>query len=255
MLKIIPLPAFNDNYIWLLQSGAHAVVVDPGDANVVAAYCQRQQLQLSAILITHCHGDHIGGVEELQQRYGCPVYAPAHPVLKSTTRPVSDNDRIAITQPEISFKVLSLPGHTAEHMGYYAAGMLFCGDTLFACGCGRIFDGTARQLHQSLQKLAHLPPDTRIYCSHEYTLANQRFALTVEPDNLALQQRHRRDQALRDANQPTLPSTLADELASNPFLRCDNARIQQAVQRYCGHTLTDSEQVFAELRCWKDTFR
>ena len=255
MLKIIPLPAFNDNYIWLLQRGAFTVAVDPGDANVVADYCHRQQLQLSAILVTHCHHDHIGGVQELQQQFGCPVYAPAHPALNMPIHALKNDDQLHLPQLELSLKVLSLPGHTREHIGYYTPGMLFCGDTLFACGCGRIFDGTAQQLHQSLQKLANLPPDTRVYCSHEYTLSNQRFALTADPDNQALQQKNRHDQALRDRQHATLPTTIAQELACNPFLRCNDAAIRDAVQRHCGKILTDSEQVFIELRRWKDGFR
>ena len=255
MLKIIPLPAFNDNYIWLLQRGAFAVAVDPGDANVVADYCRQQQLQLSAILVTHCHHDHIGGVQELQQYFGCPVYAPSHPLLNTPIHALKDNDQVHMSQLELYLTVLSLPGHTSEHIGYYTPGVLLCGDTLFACGCGRIFDGTAQQLHQSLQKLTNLPPETRVYCSHEYTLSNQRFALTVDPDNYELQQRNGRDQALRNAQQATLPTTIAQEIACNPFLRCDKAAIRDAVQQHCGKLLTDSEQVFVELRRWKDGFR
>lgn len=255
MLKIIPLPAFNDNYIWLLQRGAFAVAVDPGDASVVADYCTQRQLQLSAILVTHCHDDHIGGVPALQRRYGCPVYAPAHPALGTSIHELKDNDLLPLPDLELQLNVLSLPGHTREHIGYYAPGILLCGDTLFACGCGRVFDGTAQQLYRSLQRLARLPADTQVYCSHEYTLSNQRFAITADPDNRELQQRMQRDQALRNAGQPTLPSTLAQEIACNPFLRCDTAAIRGAVQQHCGKTLPDSEQVFVELRRWKDGFR
>lgn len=255
MLQITPLPAFTDNYIWLLQRGTFAVAVDPGDAGVVLNYCRQNQLQLCAILITHRHDDHIAGVAALREAFACPVYAPRHPAITSATRIVNKGDTVDLPQLGLRFSVLALPGHTLDHIAYSTPGMLFSGDTLFACGCGRLFDGSAEQLFQSLQKIAALPSDTLIYGTHEYTLSNQRFALTVDPHNLSLQQRCRRDQIKREAGQPTLPTILAEELSDNPFLRCTRPEIRQAVEQYCGRSLGEAAEIFAELRRWKDNFR
>lgn len=255
MLQITPLPAFIDNYIWLLQRGTFAVAVDPGDAGVVLNYCRQNQLQLCAILITHRHDDHIAGVAALCEAFACPVYAPLHPAITSATQTVNEGDTVDLPQIGLHFSVLALPGHTLDHIAYSTPGMLFSGDTLFGCGCGRLFDGSAEQLFQSLQKIAALPSDTLIYGTHEYTLSNQRFALTVDPYNLSLQQRSRRDQLAREAGQPTLPTMLADELSDNPFLRCTRPEIRQAVEQYCGRSLGEAAEIFAELRRWKDNFR
>lgn len=254
MLQITPLPAFTDNYIWLLQQGTYAVAVDPGDAGVVLDYCHRQQLQLCAILVTHRHDDHIAGVATLRKAFDCPVYAPRHPAITALTHAVSEGSQVELPQLGVCFSVLAVPGHTLDHIAYHAPGILFSGDTLFACGCGRLFDGSAGQLYQSLQKIAALPGDTRVYCTHEYTLSNQRFALEVDPDNRSLQQRALRDQAKRQANLPSLPTTLADELSDNPFLRCSNPSIRRAVEQYCGRSLEETQEIFTELRRWKDNF-
>lgn len=255
MLQIAPLPAFTDNYIWLLQRGTFAVAVDPGDASVVLDYCRRHQLQLCAILVTHRHDDHIAGVAALRETFGCPVYAPQHPAISATTHVVGEGDKVELPQLGLCFSVFAVPGHTLDHIAYLAPGMLFSGDTLFACGCGRLFDGTAEQLHQSLQKIAALPADTLVYCTHEYTLSNERFALTVDPLNHSLQLRNLRDQAKREMGLPTLPTKLENELSDNPFLRCTTPAIRQAVEQYCGHSLDTTSEIFAELRRWKDNFR
>lgn len=253
MLQITALPAFSDNYIWLLHHDGVALAVDPGDARPVREFCRRHQLDLIAILITHHHDDHTAGVAELAAAYRCPVYGPDNPVIDGITRPLAEG--MELTVAGLTFQVLAVPGHTADHIAYYTPGRLFCGDTLFACGCGRVFDSTPVKLYQSLQQLASLPPQTQIYCAHEYTLANQHFALTVEPDNPELQQRHQRDRLLREQQQATLPTRLQEELATNPFLRCQQPSIRAAVEQHCGHPLPDPQSVFVELRRWKDVFR
>lgn len=253
MLQITALPAFSDNYIWLLHHDGVALAIDPGDARPVQTFCRQHQLNLAAILITHHHNDHIGGVAELVATYGCPVYGPDNPAIDTITHPLTDGMQLTVSG--LVFQILAVPGHTADHIAYYMPGRLFCGDTLFACGCGRVFDSTPVELYRSLQQLAGLPPQTQIYCTHEYTLANQRFALTVEPDNSALQQRHRRDRMSRERQQATLPTCLQEELATNPFLRCHQPGVRAAVERHCGRPLPDPQTVFVELRRWKDDFR
>lgn len=231
-LQIIPIPAFNDNYIWLIHNGQNAVIVDPGDAVPVIATLSELNLNLSTILITHHHHDHIGGVHALMQRYPeARIYAPLHEKYDFPHQPVSEPNSIALPELDLQLSVIDLPGHTLGHIAYYTKDLLFCGDTLFGAGCGRLFEGTAEQLYDSLQKLAQLPAETKVYCTHEYTLHNINFALTLEPNNPALIQRKQQTQALRNALLPSLPSTLALELKTNPFLRCNSPEISHTLKR------------------------
>ena len=261
-LEIVRLHAFNDNYIWLLRRNDSAVVVDPGDEAPVLAYLEEHHLTLSAILVTHHHGDHIGGIDDLLAHPGLhrvPVFGPAGEAIASVSNPLVDGDRVELPQIGASFDVIAVPGHTRGHIAYYgrnihSCGVLFCGDTLFACGCGRIFEGTPQQMWRSLARLAELPGETRAYCAHEYTQANIRFALAVEPGNKALQIRAEQVTRLRAEDQATVPSLLSDELATNPFLRWDAPEVIAAASRYSGQTVTEAEQVFTAIREWKNKF-
>ena len=259
MPAIIPIPAFSDNYIWLLREGRHAAVVDPGDAAPVLAYLDREGLALSAIVTTHHHGDHVGGNAALLARFPVPVFGPARETIPGRTHALAEGDEIAVPGLGWALRVLDIPGHTAGHIGYVGsdadAGIAFVGDTLFAGGCGRLFEGTPAQMADSLGKLAALPTGTRVYCAHEYTLANLRFALAVEPGNVALQARLRRDQDKRDRGLPTVPSTIAEERATNPFLRAGEPDVFAAAQARAGRPLTDAVDAFAVIREWKNGFR
>lgn len=254
MFTVLPIRAFEDNYIWLLHHGQHAVAVDPGDASPVLAALEQYGLRLDAILVTHRHGDHVDGIAELLARFPVPVFGPAHEHIPGLTHPVSEGDLVELPNLAATFTVLDVPGHTAGHVAYYGGNSLFCGDTLFACGCGRIFEGTPPQMYASLQKLARLPDDTAVYCAHEYTLSSIRFAKTVEPDNQALLEREAADQAAVASGHPTLPSTIKLEKRTNPFLRCEEAKVMQSVSRYSSNTLLNPVDVFAALRQWKDEF-
>ncbi len=250
-LQLYPLAALNDNYIWLAHDGRHALVVDPGEARAVDSFLQQQQLELGAILITHHHADHCHGVAELHQRWPqAHVLGPAS-VLPLLSQVVGEGDTLTLAAPAIELTVWAVPGHTLDHLAYYGHGWLFCGDTLFAGGCGRLFEGTAAQLYRSLQRLAALPAATLVCCAHEYTLANLAFAAAVEPDNGAIAARIQRDSLRRQHGQATLPSTLADEWATNPFLRCHLPQVAAAVAAVADEPVT----VFTKLRIWKDKFR
>jgi hydroxyacylglutathione hydrolase len=253
-LRIIPLRAFKDNYVWTLRNATHAAVVDPGEARPVLDYLAGEKLRLAAILATHHHPDHVGGIAELVEKFRVPVFGPKNEPIPTLTQPVSEGDRVGIPELDVSFSVLDIPGHTRAHVAYYGAGALFCGDTLFACGCGRLFEGTAEQMYASLSKLAALPDDTKVYCGHEYTLANIGFAKAVEPQNNALSAREARDRKLRDAGKPTVPSTLADEKATNPFLRCREPAVIDSANKYLGARVADPVRVFAAIRDWKNRF-
>ncbi|WP_288129528.1 hydroxyacylglutathione hydrolase [Microbulbifer sp.] len=254
MITIAPIPAFNDNYIWHLQQGSDHWVVDPGDAGPVISALG--DAQLTGILITHHHYDHTGGIESLVKRYQCPVFGPDS--IPDVSDALVDGDQFELLGGNA--RVLAVPGHTLDHIAIFLehAGdtYLFCGDTLFAAGCGRLFEGSPEQMYRSLQSLAALPKETRVYCAHEYTVSNLHFALAAEPDNTDVQARLEHARHLRDRNQPTVPSTIAEELATNPFLRCESPTIRQ--QAKARETRADSSpgpvDVFATLRAWKDNF-
>jgi hydroxyacylglutathione hydrolase len=255
MLSIFRIPAFNDNYIWALvdDDRQQAIIIDPGDATPVLAFLAQRKLTIGAILITHKHHDHTGGIQILLDAFpDVPVFANSAEGVAHTTKTVLDSDVITINKH--AFTVIAIPGHTLGHVAYYCPPYLFCGDTLFGNGCGRIFEGTAQQMLSSLQKLMALPDDTQIYCGHEYTLSNIKFALDVEPDNSQLQNRLIEAKKLRSENNPTVPSLLQLEKATNPFLRCSEPAVIEAVTNYAGKQLRSEVEVFATLRQWKNAF-
>jgi hydroxyacylglutathione hydrolase len=254
MLEIVPLPAFRDNYIWTLRKGRSAAVVDPGEAGPVKEYLAREGLGLVAILATHHHPDHVGGIAELVAMKKVPVFGPRGEPIPELTHPVGQDDKVEIPALDAAFSVLDIPGHTRAHVAYYGLESLFCGDTLFACGCGRVFEGTAQQMLDSLTKLAALPDQTRVYCGHEYTLANIKFARTVDPGNKVLAAREEKAEKLRAAGLPTLPSTLGEERATNPFLRCAEPVVVESANKYLGARIADPVKVFAAIREWKNRF-
>lgn len=253
-IAVEPIPAFNDNYLWLLVRGPDAAVVDPGDAEPVLRRLQQRDLRLRSILVTHHHADHVGGVAALARATGARVYGPRGESIPARDVAVGGGDRIDVLGA--TFDVLDVPGHTLGHIAYHAPaqGLLFCGDTLFAGGCGRLFEGTPAQMTASLARLASLPADTRVYCAHEYTLSNLRFALAVEPGNEALRERQRQCTALRSRGEPTVPSTIGEELATNPFLRCEAPAVRRAAEARAGRALPTAESVFAVVREWKSAF-
>lgn len=258
MAAIIPVPAFTDNYVWVVREGTQAVVVDPGDAKPVLDYLEGEGLSIRAILATHHHRDHVGGVAELAGRFGAPVYGPAREPIPARTLALVENDAVDVPGVGAAFRVLDIPGHTAGHIAFAGrvdgTPLVFCGDTLFAAGCGKVFEGTPAQMWSSLSKLAALPPPTQVYCGHEYTLANLRFAAAVEPANDAIVQRIGRERAKRERGLATLPSTIGEELATNPFLRAGVPAVRLAAEAQAGHPLSDEVAVFAALRAWKNGF-
>jgi hydroxyacylglutathione hydrolase len=260
MLKIFPVRAFADNYIWMIRNHRYAAVVDPGDAFPVLRYLHQEKLKLVAILNTHHHHDHVGGNAALLQEFPVPVFGPADESIRTVTQPrresnpQSEEGIARIPELSVSFSVLDIPGHTAGHIAYYGANMLFCGDTLFACGCGRLFEGTAAQMCDSLRKLAGLPDETQMYCGHEYTRNNIRFSRLVEPGNEALILREKAVEELQKRGAPTLPSTIGAEKDTNPFLRCGQPEIARNAAIHAGVPLSGHVQVFAALRDWKNHF-
>ncbi|MCC7327967.1 MAG: hydroxyacylglutathione hydrolase [Burkholderiales bacterium] len=258
MVSIIPIPAFADNYIWLLRDRANAVVVDPGDAAPVLDYLVREDLALTGVLATHHHNDHVGGIPALLERYAVPVFGPARESIPGRSRAIAAGDVVCLPGLPVTLTGIDIPGHTAGHIAFFGdvdgQPSLFCGDTLFAAGCGRLFEGTPGEMWKSLSTLADLPAATRVYCGHEYTLANLRFALAVEPDNATLRERARSEQAKRDRGEPTLPTSIGLELATNPFLRVSLPNVKAAVERHAGSSVADDVAVFAALREWKNRF-
>ncbi|MDX1490071.1 MAG: hydroxyacylglutathione hydrolase [Pseudohongiellaceae bacterium] len=261
-LIVTPIPAFDDNYIWLIQSASSTcvAVVDPGDSAPVLAYLEDHQLSLNAILITHHHPDHIGGVEALAERYpDAKIFAPHSAKIPLAKTRVSEGDYFTLC--EHTFNVIEVPGHTLDHIAYFATsqaegeyGSLFCGDTLFASGCGRMFEGTPPMMSASLDKLRTLPSNTLVYCAHEYTLANIAFARAVEPHNEDLAKRQEQAEQSREIGQPTLPSTIDLELRTNPFIRCHIESVKEMAQNHADKSLETQAEVFGALRAWKDNF-
>ena len=257
MLEATPVKAFSDNYIWLIHGARQrerVAVVDPGDAKPVIAALERNHLQLSAILVTHHHPDHVGGVSELVKRFPVPVYGPAGETIPECSVSVAGGRQVHLDDLDLRFEVFDIPGHTRGHVAYCGHGALFCGDTLFSAGCGRLFEGTPEQMHRSLRTLRELPADTRVYCGHEYTVNNLRFALAVEPDNGATREYLETAKDLRSKGRPTLPSNMALEIAVNPFLRWDEPTVQKSAERKAGRSLDSPVEVFATIRHWKDGF-
>jgi hydroxyacylglutathione hydrolase len=253
-IKVEAIPAFADNYIWLIRtSGNGCAVVDPGDAAPIARVLEARGLHLHYILATHHHPDHVGGVGALVRDHGAAVFAPDDPRIPGTDHVMREGDHAELTALGLRFEVIEVPGHTSTHIVFYGHGCLFCGDTLFSVGCGRLFEGTPEQMQDSLDKLARLPAATRVYCGHEYTLANCRFALEVEPDNTALKDKARAVQAARERGQVTLPGLLGEELAVNPFLRSRTDTVVAAARRRDPGAVPGSATL-GVLRAWKDAW-
>jgi hydroxyacylglutathione hydrolase len=259
-MNLVALPAFSDNYVWMLHDGHRALVVDPGDAAPVHAALDAQGLALAGILVTHHHPDHVGGIDALRGRLQGPVFGPAREAIPAPVTSVHGGSEVSLLG--LDFTVIDVPGHTAGHVAYWWRGeaargeapLLFCGDTLFSAGCGRLFEGTPAQMHASLSALAALPDDTRVCCAHEYTESNLRFAAAVEPGNAEVAAHMARCQSLRAAGQPTLPSTIARERAINPFMRCAQASVIAAAHAQ-GAAHDSGPEVLGALREWKNRFR
>lgn len=258
-INVSPIPAFSDNYLWLIEDGnSNAVIVDPGDATPVLKVLREKSLNLVGILITHHHNDHIGGINELLKHYQVPVYGPDTKRIPQITQAVSEGDTVELFGNTLTLSVFEVPGHTYDHIAYLGdingQPALFSGDTLFAAGCGRIFDGSYEQFYQTLDKLNALPANTQIYCTHEYTLANLKFALAVEPNNIELQERSKKEQLKREQGQPTLPTNLELERQTNPFLRYRSPQLTSAINQQWQAEWSSDVDLFAGLRRWKDNF-
>jgi hydroxyacylglutathione hydrolase len=258
-LTVTRLPAFDDNYLWMIHGGGehrhHVAVVDPGDPQVIEAALSAHEASLAAILVTHHHGDHTGGVAALAVAHGCPVYGPASETIPALSHPLRAGDTVTLSRLGLEFRVMDVPGHTAGHIAYVGHGAVFCGDTLFSGGCGRLFEGTAAQMLASLDQLAALPDYTCVYCAHEYTAANLRFALAVEPDNGQLIRYAADVTRLRADGEATVPSTIGRERAINPFLRSRLPSVAERVWAHAGITATSEVETFRLLREWKNHFR
>ena len=251
-IVIQPIEAFSDNYIWLLTRGDQAFVVDPGDAAPVLERLERDNLKLQGILITHHHFDHIGGVEVLVSKCSCQVWGPKNTKMPFINTVLAEGDAVNVL--ETQFDVMEIPGHTLDHIAYVGAGAVFCGDTLFVGGCGRVFEGTLPMMRQSLARLRDLPGETQVYCAHEYTLANLAFAQTVAPQDDAILARTTECQELRSMGLPTVPSSIDTERSSNPFMRWDDPVMHDALTLHGRNIPEDGDIIFAELRQWKDNY-
>lgn len=255
LVTVVPIEAFTDNYIWCLVRDKNCVVVDPGDAQPVLNYCTEHQLTISDILVTHHHWDHTNGLQGLVDAFPlAKVYGPHNPKISQITQALSDGQTISLPVLDTTFRVMTIPGHTLDHIAFFGEIGLFCGDTLFSVGCGRLFEGTANQMHASLQKLQDLPDETPVYCAHEYTLANIKFARQVEPNNQALLNYMDWAESQRIRLKPTLPSSIGQQRAINPFIRTHNDEAKRHAELHAGKSLLTGEQVFAALRDWKDHF-
>lgn len=250
MTTVEAIPILRDNYAWAIHDGRCAALVDPGESLPILTWLSDRGIKLVAILATHHHADHVGGIPGLLARHPAPVFGPTRGTVPA--RSVADGEVLALPGLDWSLRVMATPGHTLDHVCYIGYGHLFCGDTLFSCGCGRLFEGSPAQMHASLTRLANLPGDTLVCCAHEYTLANLAFALEVEADNPALRARHEEALRLRKAGKPTLPVGLEVELATNPFLRCDRDSVRIAAARHFASPLQAGVQTFAAVRAWKD---
>lgn len=259
MTEILGLHAFDDNYIWLLRAGGYAAVVDPGDAAPVLDYLERSGDRLCAILATHHHGDHVGGLAEILARFPVPVFGPGLENIPEVSAPLAGGECIELPELALRLEVIAVPGHTRGHIAYYGPsladhGAVFCGDTLFGAGCGRLFEGTPAQMQASLAKLAALPAPTLVYCAHEYTQSNLRFALAVEPGSIAVQRRSENVAKDRAAGHPTIPTSIRRELETNPFLRWDAPAVRAAAASRLGHAPADAVETFTAIREWKNRF-
>lgn len=257
MANFAPVPAFSDNYIWLISDppSPAAVIVDPGEAAPALEILEKRGLELAAILLTHHHGDHVAGVADIVRVHDAPVFGPAQEGISTVDHPLEDGDLVPLPGLGFDLEVIKVPGHTAGHIAYLGPEFALVGDTLFAGGCGRIFEGTPEEMNASLKRLAALPGETRIYCAHEYTVANLLFARQVEPSNDALETRLDHAQKLRAKGLPTVPSTLSEELGTNPFLRCHLPQVASAAESWSGLDVPTEVDVFSVVRSWKDGWR
>jgi len=257
MLEVTPVRAFADNYIWLIHGKtdrSRVAAVDPGDGQAAEHALRELGLTLTAVLVTHHHRDHTGGVEALVAQFGIPVLGPAREAIPGPCRPLGEGDEIELAELGLGFRVMDVPGHTAGHIAYVGHGAVFCGDTLFSGGCGRLFEGTPAQMLDSLTRLAELPRETKVYCTHEYTMNNLRFARAADPVNAATSAYEVECMKKRSLDEPTVPSTIAVEREINPFLRCDDDHVKRAAEAHAGRRLMDKTAVFAAVRAWKDQF-
>lgn len=256
MLDVTAVPALRDNYVWLLhgREPERVAIVDPGEAAPVRETLRKRSLKPSCILVTHRHWDHVNGIGELVAEWDLPVYGPADEPVPERTRGLGDGDVLELDELGLRFRILAVPGHTLGHIAFHGHGVLLSGDTLFSGGCGRVFEGSPEQMLESLHRLRDLPEETRVLCGHEYTLKNLEFCAAVEPDNPAIEARRQWARERREAGEPTLPSSLAEERRINVFLRCDEDSVRSGAEQRAGHSLDREAAVFATVREWKDRF-